>query len=205
MYLVGLTGGIASGKSHVAGLFGRLGASLIDADEVAREVVAHGTAGLEQVVGLFGKQVLLETGELDRNKLGEIIFSDATKRVELEKILHPLIKLRTTELINQHSEGIVIYSVPLLVEAKVDYPFDAVITVEAGVDNQLARLMSSRSMPEEDARKRIQAQASETEREAIADYVIDSSGSKEQTNIQVQIIWDKLIEASERKSKDAAN
>jgi dephospho-CoA kinase len=205
MYLVGLTGGIASGKSHVAGLFGRLGASLIDADEVAREVVAHGTAGLEQVVGLFGKQVLLETGELDRNKLGEIIFSDATKRVELEKILHPLIKLRTTELINQHSEGIVIYSVPLLVEAKVDYPFDAVITVEAGVDNQLARLMSSRSMPEEDARKRIQAQASETEREAIADYVIDSSGSKEQTNIQAQIIWDKLIEASERKSNDAAN
>ena len=205
MYLVGLTGGIASGKSHVAGLFGRLGASLIDADEVAMEVVAHGTAGLEQVVGLFGKQVLLETGELDRNKLGEIIFSDATKRVELEKILHPLIKLRTTELINQHSEGIVIYSVPLLVEAKVDYPFDAVITVEAGVDNQLARLMSSRSMPEEDARKRIQAQASETEREAIADYVIDSSGSKEQTNIQAQIIWDKLIEASERKSNDAAN
>lgn len=205
MYLVGLTGGIASGKSHVAGLFGRLGASLIDADEVAREVVALGTTGLEQVVGLFGQQVLLESGELDRNKLGDIVFSDAAKRLELEKILHPLIKLRTTELIKQHSEGIVIYSVPLLVEAKVDYPFDAVITVEAGVDNQLARLMSSRSMPEEDARKRIQAQASETERVAIADYVIDSSGSKEQTNVQVQIIWDKLIEASERKSKDAAN
>jgi len=196
MYLVGLTGGIASGKSHVANFFGQLGAAVIDADQVAREVVVSGSPGLAQVVDVFGEDVLTPSGELDRAKLGEVVFSDPTKRIQLERILHPLIKERTTELIAEQDADIVMYAVPLLVEAKVDYPFDAVITVEAGVQSQISRLIDSRGLSEADARLRIQAQTSRAEREAIADFIIDSSGSKEQTKQQVTKLWVQLTEAS---------
>ena len=200
MYLVGLTGGIASGKSHVANLLSELGASVIDADQVAREVVVPGSPGLAQVVALFGEEVLMPNGELDRQKLGEIVFSDPTKRLKLEQILHPLIKQRTTQLIAEQQRDIVVYAVPLLVEAKVDYPFDAVVTVEAGVENQISRLISSRSMSEAEATRRIQAQTSSAEREAIADFIIDSSGSKEQTRVQVNELWKKLVDLARTKS-----
>jgi dephospho-CoA kinase len=199
MYLVGLTGGIASGKSYVASLLGELGASTVDADQVAREVVVPGSTGLVQIVGAFGFEILLPSGELDRIKLGNIVFSDAEKRVELEKILHPLIKERTTELFSEQVSDIVVYAVPLLVEANVDYPFDAIITVEAGVENQVARLMNSRQMAEADARARIGAQTSSAERRARANYVIDSSGTKEQTRLQVAEVWTKLLEAAKAK------
>jgi dephospho-CoA kinase len=199
MYLVGLTGGIASGKSYVASLLGELGASTVDADQVAREVVVPGSTGLVQVVGAFGFEILLPSGELDRIKLGNIVFADAEKRIELEKILHPLIKERTTKLISEQASDIVVYAVPLLVEANVDYPFDAIITVEAGVENQVARLMNSRQMAEADARARIGAQTSSAERRARANYVIDSSGTKEQTRLQVAEVWTKLLEAAKAK------
>jgi dephospho-CoA kinase len=199
MYLVGLTGGIASGKSHVANLLGQLGAAVIDADEVAREVVVSGSPGLAQVVDEFGDEVLAQSGELDRGKLGEVVFSEPTKRKQLESILHPLIKERTTELIAEQKADIVIYAVPLLVEAKVDYPFDAVITVEAGVENQMSRLIDSRGLTEADARLRIQSQVGQAEREAVADFVIDSSGSKEQTKKQVYLLWEKLVAASKER------
>jgi len=205
MYLVGLTGGIASGKSHVASLLEQLGAGVIDADDVARQVVEPGSTGLVQVVGAFGYEVLLQSGELDRKKLGEIVFADPEKRVELEGILHPLIKVRTTELISRQREPIVVYAVPLLVEAKVDYPFDAVITVESGAENQIARLMSSRGMSEAEATQRIQAQTSAVEREAIADYAIDSSGTKDQTREQVEKVWEQLVQAERSKGSIAAN
>ena len=200
MYLVGLTGGIASGKSHVANLLGGLGASVIDADQVAREVVIPGSPGLAQVVALFGTEILMPTGELDRQKLGEIVFSDPKKRLKLEQIIHPLIKQRTTQLFAEQQTDIVVYAVPLLVEAKVDYPFDAVVTVEAGVENQISRLISSRSMSESEATRRIQAQTSTAEREAIADFIIDSSGTKEQTGEQVNELWKKLVDLARTKS-----
>ena len=199
MYLVGLTGGIASGKSYVASLLGELGASTVDADQIAREVVVPGSTGLVQVVGAFGFEILLPSGELDRIKLGNIVFADAEKRIELEKILHPLIKERTTKLFSEQVSDIVVYAVPLLVEANVDYPFDAIITVEAGVENQVARLMNSRQMAEADARARIGAQTSSAERRARANYVIDSSGTKEQTRLQVAEVWTKLLEAAKAK------
>jgi dephospho-CoA kinase len=199
MYLVGLTGGIASGKSYVASLLGELGASTVDADQVARQVVVPGSTGLVQVVGAFGFEILLPSGELDRIKLGNIVFADAEKRIELEKILHPLIKERTTKLFSEQVSDIVVYAVPLLVEANVDYPFDAIITVEAGVENQVARLMNSRQMAEADARARIGAQTSSAERRARANYVIDSSGTKEQTRLQVAEVWTKLLEAAKAK------
>jgi dephospho-CoA kinase len=199
MYLVGLTGGIASGKSYVASLLTELGASTIDADQVAREVVVPGSPGLVQVVGAFGYEILLSSGELDRAKLGAIVFADPKKRLELEEILHPLIKARTTQLIGEQASEIVVYAVPLLVEANVDYPFDAIITVEAGVENQVSRLMQSRSMAESDARARIEAQTSASDRESRANFVIDSSGTKEQTKRQVELVWQKLIESARAK------
>lgn len=199
MYLVGLTGGIASGKSYVASLLGELGASTVDADQVAREVVVPGSTGLVQVVGAFGFEILLPSGELDRAKLGEIVFADPEKRIELERILHPLIKARTTQLISEQPSEIVVYAVPLLVEANVDYPFDTIITVEAGVENQVSRLMTSRQMSESDARARIEAQTTSPERVARANFVIDSSGSKEQTRLQVVEVWKQLLEAAKAK------
>jgi dephospho-CoA kinase len=205
MYLVGLTGGIASGKSHVAGIFEQFGASVIDADTVAREVVLPGTSGLVQVVGAFGYDILLPNGELDRKRLGEIVFADPAKRLELEGILHPLIKQRTSKLIAEQVSEIVVYAVPLLVEANLDYPFDTVITVEAGVENQVSRLISTRSMTESEARQRISAQATTQERAARADFVIDSSGTKEQTRHQVDVIWKQLVLSSKEKSQSAAN
>jgi dephospho-CoA kinase len=199
MYLVGLTGGIASGKSYVASLLGELGASTVDADQVAREVVVPGSTGLVQVVGAFGFEILSPSGELDRAKLGEIVFADPEKRTELENILHPLIKARTTQLISEQPSEIVVYAVPLLVEANVDYPFDTIITVEAGVENQVSRLMTSRQMSESDARARIEAQTTSAERVARANFVIDSSGPKEQTRLQVVEVWKQLLEAAKAK------
>lgn len=205
MYLVGLTGGIASGKSYVASALAELGASTIDADQVAREVVVPGSTGLVQVVAAFGYEILLPSGELDRAQLGSIVFSDPDKRLELERILHPLIKARTTQMINQQTSEVVVYAVPLLVEAEVDYPFDSIITVEAGVEHQVSRLMNSRSMAESDARARIQAQTSSVDREARADFVIDSSGTKEQTKKQVALVWQQLVQAAKNKAPSATN
>jgi dephospho-CoA kinase len=200
MYLVGLTGGIASGKSYVASVLGELGASSVDADQVAREVVVPGSTGLEQVVAAFGDEILLSNGELDRAKLGSVVFANSDKRIELENILHPLIKVRTTQLLSEQTSKVVVYAVPLLVEAKVDYPFDAIITVEAGVENQVSRLMASRRLAEADARARIGAQANSADRVAKANFVIDSSGSKEQTKQQVVEVWNQLLQASKAKS-----
>jgi len=205
MYLVGLTGGIASGKSYVASLLEELGASTIDADQVARDVVIPGSSGLVQVVAAFGYEILLPSGELDRAKLGNIVFSDSAKRLELESILHPLIKARTTQLISEQVSDLVVYAVPLLVEANVDYPFDAIITVEAGVENQVSRLIQSRAMPEAEARARILAQTSSSKREARADFVIDSSGTKDQTQKQVEKVWSQLQDMAKAKANNAEN
>jgi dephospho-CoA kinase len=198
MYLVGLTGGIASGKSYVASLLEQLGASVIDADVVAREVVVPGTIGFSQVVDEFGKQLLQPTGEIDRQLLGAMIFSDPTKRARLESILHPLIKQRTLQLISEQRSEIVVYVVPLLIEAAVDYPFDAVVTVEAGEANQVSRLMNSRGLSEDDARLRISAQTDSETRIARANYVINSSGTKEQTKAQVTSVWTQIVAAARK-------
>lgn len=199
MYLVGLTGGIASGKSYVASLLVNHGASAIDADDVAREVVLPGSIGLAQVRAKFGDEVIHASGELDRKKLADIVFANPEKRKELESILHPLIRARTMELISSQKSEIVVYAVPLLVEANVDYPFDTVITVEAGAENQVARLMNSRSLSLNEARQRVDAQTSSDERSKRADFVIDSSGTKEQTSQQVEAVWKKIILAARSK------
>lgn len=192
MFLIGLTGGIASGKSTVASLLQKKGARVIDADEVAREVVLPGTPGLEAVVKEFGSGILNADNSLARHTLGQIVFDDAEKRQKLEAILHPLISKRTKELISASDAQVVVYAVPLLVEAKVQYPFDMVVTVEAGEDNQIQRLISTRGLSEQEANNRISSQASAKQRINRADVVIDSSGPIENLTPQVEKLWSEI-------------
>jgi dephospho-CoA kinase len=199
VFLIGLTGGIASGKSTVAKLLASYGAETIDADQVARDVVLPGSVGLQAVVNEFGAEVLSGSGELDRDLLGQIVFKEPEKRKALEQILHPLIKKRTTELLAASKSSVVVYAVPLLVEANVDYPFDMILTVEAGVENQVERIVRSRGLSEADALRRIDAQASTAERSERADFVIDSSGTHGQLEQQIAALWPKIEQAAKKK------
>lgn len=176
MFLIGLTGGIAAGKSTVAEHWRHLGGVEIDADQLARDVVAPGTPGLAAIAEVFGEQVLAVDGSLDRAALGEIVFADPLKRKQLEGITHPLVKQAAAEIVaNQDAAAMVIYNVPLLVEADVDLPFDRVVTVEAPIDDQIERLVSNRGMSREQAIARVQAQASPSKRANRADYILNSN------------------------------
>jgi dephospho-CoA kinase len=205
MFLVGLTGGIASGKSTVAAMLGKFDNEIIDADEIAREVVMPGTVGLSKVGAEFGPQILEEDGSLSRAKLAKLVFEDPKKRLTLEGILHPLIRARTLERISQSKSDIVIYIVPLLVEAKVDYPFDLVVTIEAGSENQIKRLVKNRGMGTEDATARIAAQATEPERVAIADVRIDGALSLTDLETTVSKLWNQIQSLAEAKAHHGKN
>jgi dephospho-CoA kinase len=205
MFLVGLTGGIASGKSTVAAMLGKFDNEIIDADEIAREVVMSGTVGLSKVGAEFGPQILEEDGSLSRAKLAKLVFEDPKKRLTLEGILHPLIRARTLERISQSKSDIVIYIVPLLVEAKVDYPFDLVVTIEAGSENQIKRLVENRGMGTEDATARIAAQATEPERVARADVRIDGALSLTDLETTVSKLWNQIQSLSEAKAHHGKN
>jgi dephospho-CoA kinase len=205
MFLVGLTGGIASGKSTVAAMLSKYDNEIIDADEIAREVVLPGTVGLSKVVAEFGPQILEEDGSLSRAKLAKLVFEDPKKRLTLEGILHPLIRARTLERISQSKSDIVIYIVPLLVEAKVDYPFDLVVTIEAGSENQIKRLVENRGMGTEDATARIAAQATEPERVARADVRIDGALSLTDLETTVSKLWNQIQSLAEAKAHHGKN
>jgi dephospho-CoA kinase len=205
MFLVGLTGGIASGKSTVGDLLENAGARVIDADQVAREVVAPGTKGLALVKAEFGKSVLDAEGSLSRGALAGVVFGDENKRKRLEAILHPLIRERSMKLFQEASSEIVVYQVPLLVEASVDYPFDLVVTVEAGARQQIERLVETRGLSEQQASSRVQAQASEQQRVARADVRIDSSNSLEQLEKDVAALWLQIQQLSAKKGRDGAH
>lgn len=204
MFLVALTGGIAAGKSEVAKRLVALGAIEIDADLIAREVVAPGTEGLSKTVEHFGTNLILSDGSLDRKALGNIVFQDAQKRAQLEAILHPLIKARTKELLSQANREIIIYSVPLLLEAKVDHDFDLIVTVEAGESIQKMRLIESRGMSEADASARLASQVSSDARKQAADVVIDSSGSIDSLQQQVEKLWTIILERKKQKEIELA-
>ena len=205
MFLVGLTGGIASGKSTVAALLSKYDNEIIDADEIAREVVLPGTVGLNKVVAEFGPQILEEDGSLSRSKLAKLVFEDPEKRLALEGIFHPLIRARTLERISQTKSDIVIYIVPLLVEAKVDYPFDLVVTIEAGSDIQFKRLVENRGMSTEDATARIAAQAIEPERVARADVRIDGALDLNDLETEVSKIWNQIQALAKAKAHHGKN
>ena len=200
MFLIGLTGGIAAGKSTVAKHWVALGGIEIDADVIAREVVAVGTPGAKQIEEAFGSDYFDAEGNLDRKKLGSLVFTDDSKRIVLEGIVHPLVRARSKELINQQADSaMVIYTVPLLVEAAVDLPFDVVVSVEAPEAERIKRLTKSRGMTEAEAIARMSAQATPLERAASADYILSSNQSLAGLLHDCENLWNKLEVMSQGK------
>jgi dephospho-CoA kinase len=185
-FSVGLTGGVASGKSLVAREFVRLGAELVDTDEIAREVVAPGEPGLEAVRGEFGPGVLTPDGQLDRRALRKLVFDDAAKRRRLEALLHPLIRARTLARLDAASGPYVIVAVPLLVETNFGEIVARVLVVDAPEEAQLERLMRRDGLPRAEAAAMIASQAKRAARLAAAHDVIDNGGDERATRAQVQ-------------------
>ena len=201
MYLVGLTGGIAAGKSTVAARWVELGAREIDADLIAREVVMPASVGLSAVIARFGQNFLREDGTLDRSALATLVFADEQARKDLEAILHPLVRARTAELIANATEDIVIYTVPLLVEANVDHNFDYVVTVEAPEAERVERLIATRGMTREQATARIRAQASAAERANHTDFILNSNQPLQVLIKQADALYRQFELAARQKSK----
>ena len=195
---IGLTGGIGSGKSTVARLLADRGAHVVDADVLAREVVAPGTPGLEAVVQAFGSGVLTSDGALDRPALAAVVFGDAEARARLDGIVHPLVRARAAELIAAlPDDAVVVQDIPLLVETGQAGSFDLVLVVQAEPDVRVARL-AGRGLAESDARARIAAQATDEQRRAVADVVLDNSGRQEDLAGQVDRFWTERVEPALR-------
>jgi dephospho-CoA kinase len=191
---VGLTGGIASGKSLVAEELARLGAVVIDADVLAREVVEPGTPGLAAVVERFGPEVL-DGDRLNRPRLGAIVFADPAARRDLERIIHPAVRARAAELERAAPpDSVVVHVIPLLVETGQQRDFDRVVVVDADPETQLARLRSRDGLAEEEARTRLAAQASREDRRAAADVVLSNEGSVSGLRARIARLWAELTE-----------
>ena len=180
MFLIGLTGGIAAGKSTVAEHWRKLGAHEVDADALARDAVAAGTSGLAEVAKEFGSSVISNSGELDRKALGQIVFSDQTKRKKLEEIIHPIVRRlaneRFEQITGEHgTDAIVVYNIPLLAETDSDLPFDTVVTVEAPEEKQIERMVKRRGLSKAEAIARIKSQATPIQRAIRADHILNSN------------------------------
>lgn len=196
MLTVGLTGGIGSGKSTVSRLLAALGAVVIDADQVAREVVEPGTPGLAAVVAAFGQQVLTPEGALDRAALGALVFADDAARARLSGILHPLIGERTAELWAQaqaEGVGVLVHDVPLLVESGLQGSYDEVVVVDVPTELQHRRLVELRGMTSQEADQRIAAQATREVRLAAATQVVRNHGTLAELEDQVHALWREVI------------
>jgi len=194
MLLVGLTGGIGSGKSTIARMLEERGAIVFDADVLAREAVAPGTPGHEAVVERFGANVLSPGGELDRDALAAIVFADPAARRDLEAIVHPEVRRLFAEGCDDYrdSDSVIVFSAPLLVETGMHSAFDVLIVVSAPVETQIERLLRDRGMSEEQARARIDAQAPLEEKAAVADVLVDNDGPLEELDGQVDRVWSDL-------------
>ncbi len=191
MLVVALTGGIGSGKSTVGQIFAQLGASVIDSDQLARDVIERGSIGFNEVVTKFGDEIL-KNGEVDRQILASLVFKDPTKRAELEQITHPLIRKAFAKVVSTASpDSIVINQIPLLVESNHDYKFDHIITVSASESIRTERLIK-RGLTNEQIKQRMQAQATDQMREGIADSVIVNEKSEQEITDQVEKIWEQL-------------
>jgi dephospho-CoA kinase len=192
---VGLTGGIAAGKSLVARRLRERGALLIDADMLAREVVEPGTPGLQAVVSAFGEEILTDDGALDRPALGAAVFGDHAKREQLNAIIHPLVRARSAQLVAEaEPERIIVQDIPLLVETGQGARFHLVLVVDAPEEVRIRRMVSDRGMAEADARARIAAQATHAERLAAADVVLENVESQEAILVRVDRLWDERLE-----------
>ena len=187
---VGLTGGVASGKSTVSAILDDLGAVIIDADVLAREVVERGTGGLEAVVADFGPELLTPEGDLDRPAMGRLVFADEGARRRLEAIVHPLVFERIVELEEAAGpDDLVVHDIPLLAESGRADTFDAVIVVDVPPGLQIERMTRERGWTREDAESRIAAQATREDRLAIATYVVDNSGTREDLRQRVTEVF----------------
>jgi len=193
MLLVGLTGGIGSGKSTVAGMLEERGAVVLDADEFARRAVAAGTPGFRHVVDTFGRRVIAEDGEIDRARLARIVFAEPQDRERLEAIVHPEVARLLHEELQPYrdTDRVVVYAVPLLVENGLQSMFAEVVVVTAPEDLRVERLVA-RGMAEDDARARIRAQLTDDEREAVATHVLRNDSSVEGLERQVDELWAEL-------------
>lgn len=194
---IGLTGGIATGKSTVSGLIRAHGIPVVDADELAREVIRPQTKGLQQVVSLFGPDVLAADGSLDRARMGQIVFRDRQKLDQLENIIHPLIRERVEELkreLRGAGHRIAIYDVPLLFEKNMESLFDGVIVVACGFEQQLQRFIARNGVDEVTARARIAQQLPIEDKVKRADWIVDNSGSKAQLEKNVKVLLEELKE-----------
>jgi dephospho-CoA kinase len=194
MLLVGLTGGIGSGKSTVAAMLDRRGAVVIDADDLARRAVEPGTPGHARVLEAFGNDVVAPSGEIDRERLARVVFADPEARRSLESIVHPEVARLFSEAVEAHrdTDRIVVYVVPLLVERSLQGAFDLVIVVSAEPELRVARLTAERRMGDDDVRGRMSAQLSDEERERAGDVVIRNEGSVEELDRAVEDLWNDL-------------
>jgi dephospho-CoA kinase len=202
--VVGLTGGIGSGKSEVARRLAALGAVVVDADAIAREVVAPGSPGLARVVAEFGDEVLAADGSLDRDRMGAVVFADADARGRLNAIVHPLIGAamieRTAAAGAADPHAVVVNDVPLLVEGGMSDRYDAVVVVDTDPATQLRRLVEQRGMTEADARARMAVQATREQRLAVADHVVANTGDLDDLDREVRQVWAHLAERAGRMS-----
>ena len=193
---VGLTGGIGAGKSTVADLFSQKGAVVIRSDELARQVIEPQTPGFQQVIDRFGQDFINSEGYIDRAKLAQVVFQDDAALKDLEKIVHPLVRSKTNQIIDQHtSETIIVNEIPLLLEKKMESLFDFLVIVISSEKNRLERL-AQRGLTTEQATARMSKQVSDDERKAAADFLIVNDGNLDQLEADVEKIWQTLQERS---------
>ena len=203
MLKVGLTGGIGTGKSHVAKIFIELGCYVFDADKIARQVVEPGEVGFEKVVAEFGKEILAEDGTIDRAKLGQIVFSSPEKREKLNQTLHPIIIAKQdsliSETINQNPNAIVIIDAALMIETGSYKRFDKLIVVYCDRESQIERVMKRNNLSCSEVESRINSKMPSDEKRKYADIEIDTSGTFEETDIKVKAVYQELKELAEKK------
>ena len=198
MRVIGLTGGIGSGKSLAAEYFADLGALVIDADQLARSAIERGSTGFDEVVTVFGDSIL-KNGDIDRRALGELVFKDHELKAKLENIIHPWVRNEFEEAVaSLKGDEVLVYEIPLMFETNAQDRFDVVITVEAAMDNRISRLRA-KGLHISEIESRIAAQATREQRESIADFLIENDGSEDDLLRKVENIWDELADRDVKK------
>ena len=199
--ILGVTGNIASGKSTVAKELARRGATVLDADQLAREVVESGSSVLKKLVKLFGTEILQQDGDLDRDRLGQMVFADVKVRAMLNQIMHPEIAKKSVEQLQQLQNNpdlpLIVYEAPLLFEVGAESRVDKVLVVKIDPEEQLKRLMSRDGLSEERAQQRMSSQMTQQQKLERADYIIDNSGSLAETQQQIDALWPQWLAAGE--------